>query len=170
MCAKWKTEKGSVMMEAVIVMPLLLISVMAAGQFAHILLARQFASIAAYNGCRAAIRATGNMTTAAETAVKETISPQEATSLMSYQNAQVTKADSANGYCTVSIKLNFPLVCPVVNYAVAGILGCNDTGFYADESKKHSGITMSGTDAFPCITLTETAVLPMPYKVEGGTK
>ncbi len=143
------------MMEAVIVMPLLLISVMAAGQFAHILLAKQFASVAAYNGCRAAIRSAD-----AETAVKNTLSP-ESTDLLSYDALSVETPVMENGYCSLSIKLNFPLVCPVVNYAVAGILGYNDTGFYVDESKKQSD-----TDAFPCITLKETAVLPMPYTVE----
>ena len=155
MLGRTKSQRGSVILEAVIVMPLVLISVLAAGQFAHINLVKNLGTVAAYKGCRAAIRSAN-----VEDVVNKTLLPK----IILNNHVTVSKSEhSVDGYYHFAIEYDFPLIFPVVNYVISGIMGYNDQKFYVDKSKETLPFIKLDSSIYPKITLRANSVLPMPY-------
>ncbi len=151
------------MMEAVILLPILLGAFLAAGQFAHIWYARQMVRYAAYSGSRAAARAGDagaevaakdaarracamiSLTAKAESAGTDAVLPYIGTAAGSKDvdaKMNVTLEQVSGHYTAVTVRMDFPLVFPVVNRLLAGLNGAETN------------------DVFPHIRLEETALTP----------
>ncbi len=192
MCAERKNERGSVLMEAVILLPVVLGAILTAGQFAHIWYARQMTAYAAYAAGREAARST----TAAEAEISAVNAAKNICAHISLtadadsantditvprlgvipgsrdvdEKMQVTVTESewtdAERRRTVTVQMDFPLVFPVVNY----LLKDGIAAFTAENpaSEKIIGAADQADEEkyiFPHIRIRETAIVPVPVKI-----
>lgn len=199
----YKSAKGSVMMESVLMLPIMLIALMAAVQIAHIFFARHITEYAAFSAARSG-RVALTPAVASENALK---AAKQACSILALtapaghsgalyalpwlgevagsQNLDNKLSvrcplDSApRGAFAAEVTMHFPLVVPVVNQFLSGILKFRDEVLPQSASATSPGILEEGTphsysrsydgDVFPHITITRRALVPAnpPLAAEG---
>ena len=175
-----KNETGSMLMEAVIVMPLLLALTFGALQVAHIHTARQVASYAAYAAARAALPVPENKIeeegrkaalrvlawlAAAPDGYREGVFMPDPDSGKVKNRLLEFKVTEDNWRCDAELKFAFPLVIPFA----AQIIGykLDPTAFTREEPGSHISTEKFG-DEFtgPHLILHERMGLAKPYKVK----
>lgn len=174
-----KVRHGSVMMETVIVMPILLFLIFVIIQFAHIWTAKQMVSYAAFCATRAiTVVPPGEQHDAALNAAKMALSWMCLVDGAEKSGARVTVPgwgeifgarsvgsrvivnpediidgqNNTNPVAAVKVMFKFPLLISAM--AVNKVLGAA------------ASVTPTSIDGWPYVTLSETCVLPMPYSTE----
>lgn len=199
----YKSAKGSVMMESVLMLPIMLLALMAAVQIAHIFFARHITEYAAYSAARSG-RLALTPAVALENALKaakQSCSIIALTAPAGHSGAlyalpwlgEVAGSQNLDNKISVSfpaasvpqgafaaeVTMHFPLVVPVVNQFLSGILKFRDEVLPPSNSPDSPGILEEGTpysyhrsydgDIFPHITITRRALVPAnpPLAAEG---
>lgn len=172
--------RGSMLMETVIVLPLLVALIFGALQMAHIHTARQVVSYAAYAAARATLpEEDGKEKEAAEMAARRILCwlvamPEEMRSgvLMPDPDAKAVKDRilefelKRDGYDReVELKFAFPLVMPLAAQIIAFRMNPND--YSAEDAQGHISTRKFG-DAFagPHLILHERMSIHKPYTVK----
>lgn len=177
-------EQGSVLMESVLLMPVVLLVFMTAAQFAHIFFARQLVEYAACSGARAGrlgsadtIRSNAENAAVQICSVLSLTAPQGTLSepvtlpwigvvpgsqaLLEKLRVECIETPGESVTCTV--QMDFPLVVPVVREFVAGLVRITaigeeimleKTAAQADYAVAYSG------DSFPHIRIRRSAIAP----------
>jgi len=163
-------EQGSVMLETVFMLPVILTLIMGIGQFAHILLARQVVTYAAYASARAALpmsdQKIGGAQSEAEFAALQaakqicapiTLGGEESSGAKQLRlpwvgeitgseavgkKLRVSLAHSPNQFESVTVEMDFPLVFPVAGNLIGGLANLLTLTGEA-ESGEPEGITWS---------------------------
>lgn len=173
-------ETGSVLMETVIAMPLLIALVFGALQLAHIHIARQVVSYAAYAAARAALPAgSGKEKEYARKAAQRILCWLTASAdsfhdgvLMPDPESKAVKDRILEFKVTqkgwtreVELKFAFPLVMPLAAQIIA--FKFNPTDFSTGKTGSHISTKKFG-DSFtgPHLVFHERAALPKPYLVK----
>ena len=173
----WKSNTGSVLLESVVLLPVVLFTLLASGQFAHIWYARQMVNYAAFAAARAQ-RAGIDTDAAAQSvcavlAITGSDAPFEhpfagtipGGSAAADSGRTVVAASSTQRYHKARVDFRFPLIVPVVNSFVAGVYKIvydNNGSQISVDNPAASPFTMDDGDIFPYITITGTALLPEP--------
>lgn len=173
-------ESGSVLMETIMAMPLLIALTFGALQMAHIHIARQVVSYAAYAGARAALpepdgkeeeaarkaaqRVLCWLTASAESVHDGVLMPDPESKAVKDRILEF-KVKRNNWNREVEFRFAFPLVMPLA----AQIIGFqfNPTDFTKGETGEHISTRKFG-DSFtgPHLVFHERASLPKPYLVK----
>lgn len=182
------SEKGSVMMESIIMLPVMLIAFMAALQIAQILFARQLTEYAAISAARAGRNALSpavaqsNALSAAKQvcSILSLTAPAGSTgalyalpwlgevdgtqNLDSKLSVSISPSDTPANAFGAEVTMNFPLLVPVVNQFLSGLLKFRDNvdsdeNFIQEGSLNSFARTYEG-DVFPHITITRKAIVP----------
>ena len=185
-------KRGSVLMEAVIAMPVLLLLIFGIIQFAHILTARQMVVYAAFCAARAIMVVPPNeqqvaAQNAAEMAlswinIADTDSNRDQITIPGWGKiwgtassdvarrveVNIKQRGDATEVAEVEVNFKFPLMIPAmaVNKIIA--VGARSSGLVSGTGDFYRDLNQAaGTpdliDGWPYIKLTETCVLPMPY-------
>lgn len=175
-----KHESGSVLMETIMAMPLLIALTFGALQMAHIHIARQVVSYAAYAAARATLPETGGkeedaarkaaqrilcwLTASAECVHDGVLMPDPESKAVKDRilEFKVTRADWNR---EVEFRFAFPLVMPLAAQIIA--FQFNPTDFSKGEAGDHISNRKFG-DSFtgPHLVFHERASLPKPYLVK----
>ena len=181
-------EQGSVLMESVLLLPVVLLSFMAAAQFAHIYLARHMIEYAAYSGARA-----GRLGSAAVIQTNAYNAAQQICSILSLTAAgasgepltlpwlgtiensqsladklQVDCTEDPGKSVTCTVRMDFPLVVPVARDVIAGLIKFTGVGSKtllalaehpAPDTVLHTG------DKFPHLRFKRSATVPRNYQI-----
>ena len=182
-------EKGSVMMESIILLPFVLIALMAAIQFAHIFFARQITEYAAFCAARAGrVGFSESIRNNAFNAAKQICSiislsaPSGSTGVLyalpwlgevpgsqalESKLAVNCSSDIFSGQAfAAEVTMHFPLVVPVVNQFISGLFKFRDEVHpLAWQSPLQEGTFRSYSrtfenDIFPHIVITRKALVP----------
>ena len=189
-----KNCSGSIMMESVVLLPVVLLVLMAAVQFAHIFFARQITRYAAYSAARSG-RVALTPAAARENALK---AARQACSMLALSapagnngspyalpwlgevagsqnldekiSVNCSPEGSPDGAFATEVVMNFPLVVPVVNSFLSGLLKFRDevnpepvggvTPDIIQDGTLRSFARVSEGDIFPHITIKSRALLP----------
>ena len=158
-------DKGSMLLETVLAMPLLYVLIMAVLQIAHIWTARQIAVYAAYSATRATLcvspleaQATAksaawqicSLLTLSEDALK--MEPEQLELEVDGVTAGANVSGKPVGTSGTTLRYKFPLIMPVVGR------------FFADGTLTFDGHEM------PYIEFTERCILPMRYSTAAFPK
>lgn len=176
---RFSGKRGSVLMETVLVMPLLLSVVMGALQFAHIHIAKQIVGYAAFSAARAVLSAkeSGEQRAAEEAArrilswlilppngeINGVLMPDYAGVDMKSHLIKVDVKTQADWIKTVEIQFAFPLDFPVAAQIIRW--GMNIPAYdFTRNAASSQGIDLSlaGNNG-PHLVLTERCALPKPY-------
>lgn len=191
----FENAEGSVMMESIIMLPVVLLALMAAVQFAHIFFARQITDYAAFSAARSG-RFALSESVAQENALKSAkqicsiislSAPQGASGVLfalpwlgevagsqaldSKLAVNCSPANTPAGAFAAEVTMNFPLVVPLVNTFLSGVLkfrekvnpvfSTSSVGFGRfHEGTPHGFIRTFDQDVFPHITITRRALVP----------
>lgn len=181
-------EQGSVLMESVLLLPVVLLVFMAAAQFSHILFARQIVEYAAYSGARAGrLGSADTILSNASNAAMQICSiisltaPQGvASSPMSLpwlgeiagsgslkDKLSVECVETAGESVACTVQMDFPLVVPVVREFVAGLIRFTDVGEDAmleePAASPDYAVVLPG-DTFPHIRIRRSAIAAKPWQ------
>ena len=173
-------DRGSMLMETVIVLPLLVALIFGALQLAHIHIARQVASYAAYAAARATLpQENSKEKEAAEKAARRVLCWLVATPGASRSGVLMPDPDAKavkdrvlkfnvrqNGYDReVELEFAFPLVMPLAGHIIAYRMNPHD--FSSEKPEKHISTRKFG-DAFegPHLILHERMTVHKPYTVK----
>lgn len=143
-CFNRQGESGSMLLEAVLLFPVVMASLLAAGQFAHLWFARHMVEYAAISGARiAAVQPVGarannqvlraaqqvcsvvSMTAAEGSTATDVVLPWIGTvdgSKDVNRKVSVLVEENSQRYCVVTVTMKFPLVFPVVNQILSGAM------------------------------------------------
>ena len=195
-----KNVKGSVMMESIIMLPVVLLALMAAVQFAHIFFARQITGYAAFSAARsvsfamsASVAQSNALNSAKQicsiislSAPANTTAPLFALPWLGEVAGSQALDDKISVNCApentpdsgsaAEVTMKFPLVVPVVNWFLSGVLKFRDhvnptfstskDGFKTIvEGSLNEYSSRIGNDIFPHITITRRAVVPANPKL-----
>lgn len=189
----WKdkicSEQGSVLVESVLLLPVVLLVFMAAAQFAHIFYARQIVEYASYSGARAGRLGSGDtIQTNAYNAARQICSLLALTAPAASGGENITLpwlgevAGSQNldeklsvncteqpgESVTCTVQMDFPLVVPVVREFIAGMLhftSVNDGKLLAAGTSKPDFIVYHANDGFPHLRFIRSAVVAKNFQV-----
>lgn len=182
--------RGGVMMESVIMMPIMLLALMAAVQFAHIIFARQVTGYAAYCAARSG-RSAMSPSVASENALNAAkqvcsiislVPPANSTgaaytlpwlgeapgsqALDSKLSVTCPLGSAPAGAFAAEVTMHFPLVVPVVNSFLSGFLKFRDVitpdpkGMLREGTPHAFAKKFTDDDIFPHIIITRRALLP----------
>lgn len=181
-------EQGSVLMESILFLPVVLLSFMAAAQFAHIYLARHMIEYAAYSGARA-----GRLGSAAVIQTNAYNAAQQICSILSLTAAgasgepltlpwfgtiegsqslaeklQVTCTEDPGKSITCTVRMDFPLVVPVAREVVAGLVRFTEVGskkfLTLSEHPAPDTILYTG-NPFPHLRFKRSVTVPRNYQI-----
>ena len=183
-------RSGSMLMEFVMVMPILFILIMLVLQFAHIWLAKQMVSYAAFCAARATMACSqSECERAAKKAAVQTLAwvnilgDGGLTSGVKVPGwGTIPESDSAiarisvedfvpkqGRYAACTVKFKFPLLIPVAGQMISYCAGTSgaSSGTMKGKATYQPGVGWTGEEnlfhGFPYIELSATGVLPMPY-------
>ena len=186
----FENQQGSVMMESIVLLPVVLLVLMATVQFAHIFFARQITRYAAYSAARSArvaytpSVAENNARNSARQvcAMLSLTAPQGSTGVLyalpwlgevaGSQNldeklsVSCSPEGTPDGAFAAEVMMDFPLVVPVINSFLSGLLKFRDEiapALYQDviqEGTPRSFARKYEGDIFPHITITSRALVP----------
>ena len=181
-------EQGSVLMESILFLPVVLLSFMAAAQFAHIYLARHMIEYAAYSGARA-----GRLGSAAAIQTNAYNAAQQICSILSLTAAgasgepltlpwlgtiegsqslaeklQVTCTEDPGKSVTCTVRMDFPLVVPVARDVIAGLIKFTGVGsktlLALSEYPAPDTILYTG-NPFPHLRFKRSVTVPRNYQI-----
>ncbi len=171
---------GSMLMETVLVMPLVLSLVFGALQFAHIYIARQVVNYAAFSAARATLSVpVGQEEENAMSAAKRILcwlllspdSMRDGAQMPNPESEEVSKRIeltlSREGWNqAVELRFAFPLVMPIAAQIIGYAMNIPAYDFTPEARGGHIGeMALVGSD-MPHIFLTERCALPKPYKIK----
>ena len=183
------SEQGSVLVESVLLLPVVLLVFMAAAQFAHIFYARQIVEYASYSGARAGrLGSADTIQTNAYNAARQICSLIALTApagsagenltlpwlggIAGSQNLDeklsVTCTEQPGESVTCTVQMDFPLVVPVVREFIAGVLrftNINESTLIAPGTQKPDFIVYHADDGFPHLRFTRSAAVAKNYQV-----
>ena len=183
------SEQGSVLVESVLLLPVILLVFMAAAQFAHIFYARQIVEYASYSGARAGrLGSAETIQTNAYNSARQICSLIALTAPAGFagenltlpwlgeiagsQNLDdkltVTCTENPGESVTCTVQMDFPLVVPVVREFIAGVLRFSDLD--ADQmltagTQKPAFVVYHSGDGFPHLRFTRSAVVAKNFQV-----
>ena len=182
-------EQGSVLMESILLLPVVLLSFMAAAQFAHIYFARYMIEYAAYSGARAGrLGSAASIQTNAYNAAGQVCSVLALTSAGTLagdpltlpwlgtiegsqslaEKLQVTCTEEPGKSITCTVRMDFPLVVPVVREVVAGLVRFTEVGSRKMLSRPEhpaSDTVVYPGDSFPHLRFKRSATVPRNYRI-----
>ena len=183
------SEQGSVLVESVLLLPVVLLVFMAAAQFAHIFYARQIVEYASYSGARAGrLGSADTIQTNAYNAARQICSVIALTAPAGSAGDAVTLpwlgevAGSQNldeklsvdcteqpgESVTCTVQMDFPLVVPIVREFVAGLLrftAAGDGRLLTGGAPRPDFIVYHANDGFPHLRFIRSAVVAKNFQV-----
>ena len=183
------SEQGSVLVESVLLLPVVLLVFMAAAQFAHIFYARQIVEYASYSGARAGRLGSADtiqtnaynaarqicsliaLTAPAGSAVENVTLPwlgEVAGSQNLDEKLSVSCTEQPGESVTCTVQMDFPLVVPVVREFIAGVLrfsDINSSSLLAAGTTKPDFVVYHAGDGFPHLRFTRSAVVAKNFQV-----
>ena len=182
-------EQGSVLMESILLLPVVLLSFMAAAQFAHIYFARYMIEYAAYSGARAgrlgsaaaiqtnAYNAAGQVCSILALTPAGTLAGDPLTlpwfgtiegSQSLAEKLQVDCTEDPGKSITCTVRMDFPLVVPVVREVVAGLVRFTEVGskkfLTLSEHPAPDTILYTG-NPFPHLRFKRSVTVPRNYQI-----
>ena len=165
-----RNQSGSVMLEFVIAFPLVLVLMFACIQFSQIWIARMVVHYGAFCAARSALICKdteygspgGNTSAPARAAINVCALLRQENGNLPVNRCQTTVANNPAWNVTATHTYQFTLITPIVGQIIAwGMNPWDNQSPWAAPEKNNNNTDSLG---YPTITLTETVVLPKPYK------